>query len=103
MYFIEAGLVLLVAPWSTFWERNWLLDVSPLLDGVLRLTAVRGAVSGVGLVNLCAGMWALAASLAALIRPVAAAGVPRAREPEPIETTPTGIRGEEPSSWPEGP
>ena len=69
MYLLETGLVLLVAPWSTFWERNLLVETSPLLGGVLRLTAMRGAVSGVGVVNLCAGLWELGVSLIATARP----------------------------------
>ncbi len=89
VYFLETGLVLLVAPWSTFWERNWLVEISPLLDGVMRRAAVRGAVSGVGVVNLCAGVWELAVSLLALVRRV---GV----------TQQDGMRGEDTSPWPEG-
>ena len=79
MYFLETGLVLLVAPWSTFWERNLLVETSPLLGRVLRLTAMRGAVSGIGVVSLCAGLWELAVSLFATVRP---AGVNVRRSPE---------------------
>lgn len=89
VYLLETGLVLLVAPWSTFWEGNWLVETSPLLDGVMRRAAVRGAVSGVGVVNLCAGVWELAVSLLALVRRV---GV----------TQQDGMRGEDTSPWPEG-
>ena len=89
VYLLETGLVLLVAPWSTFWERNWLVEISPLLDGVMRRAAVRGAVSGVGVINLCAGLWELAVSLLALVRRV---GV----------TQQDGMRGEDSSPWPEG-
>ena len=66
VYLLETGLVLLVAPWSTFWERNLLVETSR----VMRLAAVRGVVSGVGVVNLCAGLWELAVSLIAMARPV---------------------------------
>ena len=69
VYFLEAGLVLLVAPWSALWDRNLLVETSPVLGGVMRLAAVRGAVSGVGVVNLCAGVWQLAVSLIATVRP----------------------------------
>jgi hypothetical protein len=89
VYLLETGLVLLVAPWSTFWERNWLVETSPLLDGVMRRAAVRGAVSGVGVVSLCAGLWELAASLLALVRPIGG-------------TQQDGMRGEDISPWPEG-
>ena len=91
VYFLETGLVLLVAPWSTFWERNWLVEISPLLDGVMRRAAVRGAVSGVGVVNLCAGVWELAASLLAVVRPVRAT-------PQQDDK-----RGADVGPWPESP
>ena len=79
VYLLEAGLVLLVAPWSTFWERNLLGATVPTLGGVMRLAAVRGAVSGIGVVNLCAGAWQLAVSLIAMARPP---GVSVPRSPE---------------------
>ena len=87
VYLLETGLVLMVAPWSAFWERNLLVETSPLLGGVVRLAAVRGAVSGVGVVNLCAGAWELAVSLIARPRP---AGVSVPRSPE------RRVRGESP-------
>ena len=81
--------MLLVAPWSTFWDRNWLVEISPLMDGVMRRSHVRGAVSGVGVVNLCAGVWEMSVSLLALVRSV---GVPRQ------DTR----RGEDAKPWSEG-
>ncbi|MCY4029856.1 MAG: hypothetical protein OXH75_26515 [Acidobacteria bacterium] len=56
VYFLEAGLVLLVAPWTTFWDRNAFVEVSPLAEAFLTAHAVRGGVSGVGLLNLGAGL-----------------------------------------------
>jgi hypothetical protein len=55
-FFIEVGLLLIVAPWSSFWERNYFLQVLPALGPVLTNSFVRGAVSGLGVVNLCAGL-----------------------------------------------
>jgi hypothetical protein len=46
------GIVLVVAPWTVLWETNYLLQPSPLLRAVLLSTFARGAVSGLGLVNL---------------------------------------------------
>jgi len=66
-YFLEAGLLLSVAPWSVFWDRNYLLTLWPALAGVAGSGYVRGAVSGLGLVNLAAAV----AELAALFRPQA--------------------------------
>ena len=59
LYFLEVGLVLLVAPWTTFWERNLFVEASPLAEAVLTMHAVRGGVSGVGLLNLAAGCFEL--------------------------------------------
>jgi hypothetical protein len=61
-YFVEVGLVLLVVPWSPFWERNYFLALWPALEAAARSNLVRGAVSGLGLINL----WAAMAELAAL-------------------------------------
>ena len=33
-YFLEAGLILIVAPWSAFWDRNFFASRLPI-DGVL--------------------------------------------------------------------
>jgi hypothetical protein len=56
-YLVEAGLVLLIVPWSGLWERNafiqmaasWLVDIA-------RSGWARGAVSGVGLLLVGAGL-----------------------------------------------
>lgn len=55
-YFIEVGLVLLVVPWSPFWERNYFVQLWPAVEAVARNNLVRGAVSGLGIVNLWAAM-----------------------------------------------
>jgi polyferredoxin len=55
-YFIEVGLILLVVPWSAFWERNYFTQTVPLVAAVLRSPALRGAVSGFGVVSLAAGI-----------------------------------------------
>ena len=60
-YFVEVGLMLLVVPWSPFWERNYFLDLWPALEAVTRSNPVRGAVSGLGIINLWAAMSELAA------------------------------------------
>jgi hypothetical protein len=61
-YFVEVGLVLLVVPWSPFWDRNYFLTLWPALEAVTQNNLVRGAVSGLGLINL----WAAMAELATL-------------------------------------
>jgi hypothetical protein len=56
-YLVEAGLVLIIVPWSGLWERNafLLLSADWLIDAV-RSGWVRGAVSGVGLMLVAAGL-----------------------------------------------
>ena len=56
-YFIEAGLVLIVAPWRTaFWDRNFFIERLPLLETLLGNVFVRGAVSGIGGLTALAGL-----------------------------------------------
>jgi hypothetical protein len=55
-FFFEAGLVLLILPWSGFWDRNLLLEWSPTLFELTRSAYVRGAVSGLGFLNLWIGV-----------------------------------------------
>jgi hypothetical protein len=55
-YFVEVGLVLLVVPWSPFWDRNYFVQMWPALETLTRSNMIRGAVSGLGVVNLWAAM-----------------------------------------------
>jgi len=71
-YFLETGLLLLVLPWSSFWTGNFFIDHWPALRPWLVNDFVRGAVSGVGVVNMAAG----AADLVALFFARDADGAP---------------------------
>jgi hypothetical protein len=53
---IEIGLVLVVIPWSAFWERNYFAQLFPALQPLITNHFVRGAVSGIGLINLTVGL-----------------------------------------------
>ena len=64
-YFIEVGLLLVLVPWSPFWERNYFLTAYPALVEIVRNNYLRGAVSGLGVVNLLMGFNELAAVLLA--------------------------------------
>jgi hypothetical protein len=64
-YFIEVGLLLVLVPWSPFWERNYFLATYPALHEIVRNNYVRGAVSGLGVVNLLMGFHELASVLLA--------------------------------------
>lgn len=59
-YFVEVGLLLLVVPWSPYWERNYFVQMWPVLEVFARNNLVRGAVSGLGIINLWAAMSELA-------------------------------------------
>jgi hypothetical protein len=58
-FFFEVGLLLVVLPWSAFWERNYFVALWPPLEVLVTNNFVRGAVSGLGLVNLLAGVFEL--------------------------------------------
>jgi len=58
------GLLLLVLPWSDFWEANY-FAAWPLVRGILTNNFVRGGVSGLGIVNLVVGFAELAVVLSA--------------------------------------
>jgi hypothetical protein len=58
-------LILIVAPWSAFWDRNSLAAAVPLLHNLAGSPYARGAVSGLGLVTLLAGVADLGAAFAA--------------------------------------
>ena len=64
-YFIEVGLLLVLVPWSPFWERNYFLTAFPFLQEFVRNNYLRGAVSGLGVVNLLMGFKELASVLLA--------------------------------------
>jgi len=55
-FFFEFGIALLVVPWSSFWDRNYFAESVPLIHTIIRNNFVRGAVSGLGLVNLASGL-----------------------------------------------
>ncbi len=71
-FFLEVGLLLVVLPWSGFWERNYFAMAWPALRALLTNNFVRGAVTGLGIVNLYAGFADLAVVFAA--RPMTASG-----------------------------
>jgi hypothetical protein len=49
---IELGLLLIIVPWSAYWERNYFAQISPLVHAIVTSNYVRGAVTGLGAVNL---------------------------------------------------
>lgn len=74
IYLIEAGLVLVVAPWTDWWQRNYFADLLPGLAALMTTTSVRGLVVGAGVVTLLAGLTDLRSALAARTRGPAGGG-----------------------------
>lgn len=64
LYCIDAGVLLLLAPWSLTWDRLALELPLGLLRGLFLHPVARGAVSGFGLVHLVWGAHDLDALLA---------------------------------------
>jgi hypothetical protein len=54
-FFLEVGLLLIVVPWSSFWDQNYFADTWPIVRAIVTNNFVRGAISGLGVVNLVAG------------------------------------------------
>jgi hypothetical protein len=52
LFWLELGLVLLLVPWSDFWEINFFLYQYPALALLVKNAFFRGAVSGLGLVDI---------------------------------------------------
>ena len=65
VFYIEVGLVLTVVPWSKYWDQNYFADVIPLLHMITTNDFFRGAISGLGVVNLVAALSELRSLLAA--------------------------------------
>jgi hypothetical protein len=52
LFCFEIGVFLLVFPWLDPWQNNWLADLSPLMAGLWSSPFFRGALSGLGFVNI---------------------------------------------------
>ena len=55
-FFGEVGLLLMLLPWSNFWERNYFVYAVPVLEPLLTSPFVRGAISGLGVLNIFAAL-----------------------------------------------
>jgi hypothetical protein len=60
-FFLETGFLLFVVPWSAYWDRNYFGQWLPVVRDVMTNNFVRGAVSGLGIVNVAAGIGELVA------------------------------------------
>jgi hypothetical protein len=64
-FFFEFGFALLIVPWSAFWDRNYFAELVPAIHAFITNNFVRGAVSGLGVINLLSGISELVAILLA--------------------------------------
>ena len=62
-YFLEVGLLLVVLPWTTFWDQNYVFDLVPAVRPWIHSSYARGAVSGLGLLNIVLGLAELNAAV----------------------------------------
>jgi hypothetical protein len=46
------GVILVIAPWTSWWDQNYLLQPYPVLRALMLSPFARGLVSGLGLVNI---------------------------------------------------
>jgi hypothetical protein len=51
------GVILVVAPWTTLWESNYLLNAHPVVRAIVLSAFTRGSVTGLGLVNIAIAVW----------------------------------------------
>ncbi len=52
IFCLELGMFLLIVPWSGIWDRNFLMSLGPEWHRYWDNAYLRGAVSGLGIVNL---------------------------------------------------
>lgn len=59
---MEVGVVLLLLPWTLLWDNNYFFSLQPQHSAFWLGNHLRGAISGIGLVNL----WLFASEVSAL-------------------------------------
>lgn len=52
LVWLELGLVLILVPWSSIWEQNYFLYQYPVLGFFANNSFTRGAISGLGIINV---------------------------------------------------
>ena len=57
MFCVWIGMLLVALPWTRIWTENALLTGSPALRAFSQNAAVRGAVSGLGFIDIWLGVW----------------------------------------------
>jgi hypothetical protein len=52
LLWLELGLMLILVPWSDMWDINYFLYQYPALGLIMKNPYLRGAISGLGLMNV---------------------------------------------------
>jgi hypothetical protein len=52
LLWLEVGLVLILVPWSEIWDVNFFLYQYPALGLIVKNPYLRGAISGLGVMNV---------------------------------------------------
>jgi hypothetical protein len=52
LVWLVLGLILILVPWSDLWETNYLFYQYPTLGMLLKNPFLRGAISGLGFMNV---------------------------------------------------
>ncbi len=60
LYSLEVGILLLFLPWSAIWENNYLLYLYPGIRPIVANSYLKGAVLGLGIVNILIGIQEIA-------------------------------------------
>ena len=56
LFSLEAGTFLIVFPWLNIWEENYFVYLYPTLHPILDNAFLKGAILGLGVVNLFLGV-----------------------------------------------
>lgn len=57
VFYIELGMLLAVLPWTRVWTDNNLIIAYPRIRAIIQEGWLRGAVTGIGLVDIWIGIW----------------------------------------------
>lgn len=52
LFCLEMGIVLVLFPWSSLWDRNYFFALAPQWATVFASSYLRGAISGLGVINV---------------------------------------------------
>lgn len=52
IFCLELGILLLIFPWTSYWERNYFSSFLPHFEPIWTNVYLRGAVSGLGVLNI---------------------------------------------------